>query len=251
MSTEILSAHSLCVSFDGRQILKDVSLHLHEGEIVSLLGVSGGGKTTLFNCLAGLLVPDDGHVFLNGSEITGKPGKISYMMQKDLLFPHYTVMDNICLGLRLQGKSKKESRAIAQPLLEIFGLSGTEKKYPHQLSGGMRQRAALLRTYLAGGRVALFDEPFSALDAITKHTVHTWFLQIMEEIDLSAVFITHDIQEAVLLSDRIYILAGNPGLITDEIQISLPGSKKDRDPSDPDFQSFVKLLQQKTAINIT
>ncbi|MBQ3518283.1 MAG: ABC transporter ATP-binding protein [Clostridia bacterium] len=246
-----LSAQNIGVSFDGRQIIKDVSLHLNEGEIVSLLGVSGGGKTTIFNCLAGLLVPDTGKVFSDDTDITGKPGKISYMMQKDLLLPHYTVLDNACLGLLIKGKSKKESRAAAQPLFETFGLAGTEKKYPHQLSGGMRQRVALLRTYLASDGVALLDEPFSALDAITKHTMHTWYLQVMEKIRLSTLFVTHDTEEAVLLSDRVYILGGNPGTITDEIQVTLPGKKEDRDPSDPDFQSFVKLLQQKTAINIT
>lgn len=246
-----LSAQNLGVSFDGRQIITDVSLHLEEGEIVSLLGVSGGGKTTIFNCLAGLLVPDTGKVFLDDTDITGKPGKISYMMQKDLLLPHYTVLDNACLGLLIKGKSKKESRAAAQPLFEEFGLAGTEKKYPHQLSGGMRQRVALLRTYLASDGVALLDEPFSALDAITKRTLHMWYLQIMEKIRLSTLFVTHDTEEAVLLSDRVYILGGSPGTITDEIKIDLPGKKQDRDPSDPDFQSFVKLLQQKTAINIT
>ncbi|MBE6812559.1 MAG: ABC transporter ATP-binding protein [Ruminococcaceae bacterium] len=243
-----LSAQNIGVSFDGRQIIKDVSLHLEEGEIVSLLGVSGGGKTTIFNCLAGLLVPDTGKVFLDDTDITGKPGKISYMMQKDLLLPHYTVLDNACLGLLIKGKSKKESRAAAQPLFAEFGLAGTQKKYPHQLSGGMRQRVALLRTYLASDGVALLDEPFSALDAITKTAVQTWYLDVMEKINLSTLFITHDIHEAVLLSDRIYILAGNPGLITDEIQICLPGSKKDRDPASPAFLQYKKELQQKTAV---
>ncbi len=242
-----LSAQNIGVSFDGRQIIKDVSLHLEEGEIVSLLGVSGGGKTTIFNCLAGLLVPDTGKVFLDDTDITGKPGKISYMMQKDLLLPHYTVLDNACLGLLIKGKSKKESRAAAQPLFETFGLAGTEKKYPHQLSGGMRQRVALLRTYLASDGVALLDEPFSALDAITKHTMHTWYLQVMEKIRLSTLFVTHDTEEAVLLSDRVYILGGNPGTITDEIKIDLPGKKEDRSPASDLFSAYKKELQEKTS----
>lgn len=243
-----LSAQNIGVAFDGRQIIEDVFLHLDEGEIVSLLGVSGGGKTTLFNCLAGLLVPDTGNVFLDGADITGKPGKISYMLQKDLLLPHYTVLDNACLGLQIKGKSKRISRMEAQAHFAAFGLEGTEKKYPHQLSGGMRQRVALLRTYLASDGVALLDEPFSALDAITKHTVHAWYLQIMEKIQLSTLFVTHDTEEAVLLSDRVYILGGNPGTITDEIVIDLPDKKEDRDPASPAFLAYKKELQQKTAI---
>ncbi len=243
-----LSAQNIGVAFDGRQIITDVSLHLNEGEIVSLLGVSGGGKTTIFNCLAGLLVPDMGKVFLDDTDITGKPGKISYMMQKDLLLPHYTVLDNACLGLLIKGKSKKESRAAAQTLFEEFGLAGTEKKYPHQLSGGMRQRVALLRTYLASDGVALLDEPFSALDAITKRTLHMWYLQIMEKIRLSTLFVTHDTEEAVLLSDRVYILGGSPGTITDEIKIDLPGKKEDRSPASDLFLAYKKELQEKTAV---
>lgn len=244
----LLSAENIGVRFDGKQIIQDISLHLDEGELVSLLGVSGSGKTTLFNCLSGLLQPDTGKVFLDGEDITGKPGKISYMLQKDLLLPHKTVLDNAALGLLIKGKSKKESRQTALPYFATFGLSGTEKKYPHQLSGGMRQRAALLRTYLASDGVALLDEPFSALDAITKNTVQTWYLQVMEEIRLSTLFVTHDTEEAVRLSDRVYILGNVPGTITDEIRIDLPGKKQDRDPASPAFLQYKKELQQKTAV---
>ena len=177
-----LVAADITVEFDGEKIIEDVSLSLCEGEIVSLLGVSGSGKTTLFNVLSGIHKPEKGTVLLDGEDITGKPGKISYMLQKDLLLRHYTVIDNVCLPLILKGMNKKEARKKASPYFEKFGLEGTEKKYPRELSGGMRQRCALLRTYLTGSSVALLDEPFSALDTITKSSIHSWYLDIMKEI---------------------------------------------------------------------
>ncbi len=214
-------------SFDGKKIIEDISLHIAQGELVSLLGVSGGGKTTLFNIISGLLFPDEGEVLLDGENITGKSGKISYMMQKDLLLPFRTVIDNIALPLIMRGESKKAARKKADSLFEQFGLNGTQKLYPAQLSGGMRQRAALLRTYLFSQDVALLDEPFSALDTITKASVHRWYLDVMEQIKLTTFFITHDIDEAILLSDRIYLLTGQPGHITDEIVISSPKPREE------------------------
>ena len=202
-------------SFDGIKIIQKINVTLHEGELVSLLGVSGGGKTTLFNVISGLTMPDEGQVFLDGEEITGKPGKISYMLQKDLLLPYRTIEDNVALPLLIKGMKKKEARKQTAPYFEEFGLDGTQKKYPRQLSGGMRQRAALMRTYMFSRNVALLDEPFSALDTITKSSMHTWYLNIMEQIRLSTLFITHDIDEAILLSDRIYLLTGKPGEITE------------------------------------
>lgn len=219
---EILKATNICKSFGDNAVLKDVSITLNKGEIVSLLGVSGCGKTTLFNVLSGLYTPDSGTVLLRGENITACPGKISYMLQKDLLFPYRRVIDNVCLPLILKGMHKKEARQKAQPHFKTFGIDGTQMLYPSQLSGGMRQRAALLRTYLSSDGVALLDEPFSALDTITKGIIHKWYLDVMNQIDLSTVFITHDIDEAILLSDRIYILSGKPGTVTDEIVIDTP-----------------------------
>ena len=167
-----LEVRNVSLAFGDNQVLRDVSIHLKEGELVCLLGVSGGGKTTLFNVISGLLRPDEGQVFLDGEDVTGQPGRISYMLQKDLLLPYRTIEDNVALPLMLRGMKKKEARAQAAALFAQFGLEGTEKKWPGQLSGGMRQRAALLRTYLFSQNVALLDEPFSALDTLTKSAVH-------------------------------------------------------------------------------
>lgn len=222
----VLQVKGVSKSFEQEQIIQDISIELREGEIVSLLGVSGGGKTTLFNIIAGLSEPDGGKVYLENEDVTGKPGNVSYMLQKDLLLPYRTIVDNVALPLIIRGMKKKEARQKAASHFKEFGLAGTEKKYPAQLSGGMKQRAALLRTYLFSEKVALLDEPFSALDMLTKSTVHEWYLDVMEKIKLSTLFITHDIDEAILLSDRIYLLTGRPGTITKEIVVREPKPRR-------------------------
>ena len=225
--SELLEVRDVSFSYnESAVILKDVSVTLREGEIVCLLGVSGGGKTTLFNIIAGLVRPDKGSVLLRGEDITGQSGKVSYMLQKDMLLPYRTVEDNVALPLIIKGTKKKEARRIVGGYFRQFGIDGSQKKYPAELSGGMRQRAALLRTYLFSADVALLDEPFSALDAITKADMHRWYLDVMENIRLSTIFITHDIDEAIMLSDRIYLLGGRPGEIKDEIVISEPKPRR-------------------------
>lgn len=214
-----LSVNNISKSYGKKEIIKDISLEVNEGEIVCLLGVSGVGKTTLFNIISGLLVPDGGKVLLDNKDITGESGHISYMLQKDLLLPYKTVLDNVSLPLIIKGENKRSANLKAEKYFKTFGLDGTQDKYPHQLSGGMRQRAALLRTYLFSQEVALLDEPFSALDAITKRTMHSWYQNVMEKIKLSTLFITHDIDEAIVLSNRIYIMSGKPGQITQELKI--------------------------------
>lgn len=210
----------------GVPVLEKISLQLHEKELVALLGVSGAGKTTLFNVISGLLLPEEGRVYLDGEDITGKPGNVSYMLQKDLLLPYRTIEDNVALPLMIRGEKKKEARQKVQPYFPEFGLEGTQKQYPAQLSGGMRQRAALLRTYMFSQKIALLDEPFSALDTLTKSAMHRWYLKVMEQIHLSTIFITHDIDEAILLADRIYLLTGKPGRITEEIVITEPKPRR-------------------------
>lgn len=239
---EKLKVLGVSKSFDGESVIQDIHIELQEGELVSLLGISGGGKTTLFNVIAGLSLPDQGQVLLDGRDITGRPGNVSYMLQKDLLLPYRTIVDNVALPLLIKGAGKKEAREKASAYFSQFGLEGTEMKYPGQLSGGMRQRAALLRTYLFSADVALLDEPFSALDMLTKGAVHSWYLDVMERIRLSTLFITHDIDEAILLSDRIYLLTGRPGRITEELII------KETKPRDRDFGLTEEFLEYKRHI---
>ena len=242
MLKTILEVKDVSVSFGDAHILDKVNIELKQGELVSLLGVSGGGKTTIFNVIAGLLKADSGSVILDGEDITGKTGKVSYMLQKDLLLPFRTIEDNVALPLLMRGVNKKEAREKASSHFAEFGLQGMEKKYPAQLSGGMRQRAALLRTYLFSQKVALLDEPFSALDTFTKSQMHSWYLDVMEKIKLSTLFVTHDIDEAILLSDRIYILSGRPGSIKKELIIDEPR------PRDREFLLTEKFLDYKREI---
>lgn len=238
-----LEARNITYSYDNKvNVIENIQLSVGEGEIVCLLGVSGGGKTTLFNVISGLNRPQQGEILLDGEDITGVPGKISYMLQKDLLLPYRTIEANAALPLIIRGVKKKEAIAKVNPYFAEFGLDGTQKMYPSELSGGMRQRAALLRTYMASSSVALLDEPFSALDTLTKSEMHRWFLNVMEKIDLSILFITHDIDEAILISDRIYLLGGKPGTITDEIIINEPKPRRS------DFNLTDEFLQYKRQI---
>ncbi len=237
-----LKVTNVSFAYDETDIIKDISIELKNKELVCLLGASGCGKTTLFNVISGLRVPREGSVVLDGVDITGQPGHISYMLQKDLLLPYRTIEDNVALPLLIKGTKKKEARKKVSPYFEEFGLEGTQKKYPSQLSGGMRQRAALLRTYMFSNGVALLDEPFSALDTLTKGDMHKWYLDVMEKIHLSTLFITHDIDEAILLSDRIYLLTGKPGHITDEIIIEEPKPRRN------DFNLTEKFLEYKKYI---
>ena len=244
---DILHANHISKSYGSKKILGDIHLRLADGELVSILGVSGVGKTTLFNVLSGLLLPDAGSVELadeNGvfRDISGETGHLSYMLQKDMLLPHKTILNNVALPLVLKGMKAKEAGAIARPYFARFGLEGTEDKYPAQLSGGMRQRAALLRTWLCRNRVALLDEPFSALDTLTRTALQEWYLGVMDEIRLSTLFITHDIDEAVFLSDRIYIMKGRPAVLSDAIVI------KTKRPRDRDYMLSEEFLAYKRQI---
>ena len=194
----------------GPDVVRDFSLRVMPGEIVCIVGKSGCGKTTILHALSGLTRPRAGSVLLHGEDVTGAAGRISYMLQKDLLLPSLSVLDNAALPLVIAGEEKAAARARALPLMERFGLAGCEDKWPGELSGGMRQRAAFLRTYLMGNDVALLDEPFSALDALTRTDIRRWYAGMSAELGLSSVVITHDVDEAVELASRIYVLAGEP-----------------------------------------
>ena len=242
---ERLRVERVTKRFGEKTIIEDISIKAEEGELVSLLGVSGAGKTTLFNCIAGIYTPESGSVFLDGEDITGGAGKVSYMLQKDLLLPHKKVLDNVALPLVIRGISGAEAREAAAEHFAEFGLEGTEEMYPSQLSGGMRQRAALLRTYMFSDRVALLDEPFSALDTITRGKIHRWYLDVMEKIRLTTLFITHDVNEAIMLSDRVYIMTGRPGHIDAEINIDTPRTEREGFDLSEEFLEYKREIMDK------
>lgn len=202
--------------------LNEISLAVKAGEFVSIIGPSGCGKSTLFNLISGLERPDSGEVFLGKRDITGEKGHVSYMMQKDLLLPWRNIRDNCILALEIEGVNKSLARERALALLQEFRLESFSLNYPGQLSGGMRQRVAFLRTMLAGKEVLLLDEPFGALDAYTKSEMHGWFSEICQRYKPTVVFITHDIEEALFLSDRVYVFSERPAKIKKEIEVPLP-----------------------------
>lgn len=232
-NNSVFQCRGIVKNYEGEAVVSGINFDLFEGEIISLVGPSGVGKTTLFNVLAGVDRPDEGQIFLDGNEITGDAGKVSYMMQKDLLLEYRTVLDNVILPLLVCGAPKQKAREFAASFFESFGLAGYEKKYPFQLSGGMKQRAALLRTCLQNKQIILLDEPFSALDALTRRSMQDWFQNIInhspiEKRRLSAVFITHDVEEAIFLSARIYVLNGKPGTISKIFEVPA-GKQLNRD----------------------
>ncbi len=203
-------------------VLDNISLHVKEGEFVAVLGPSGSGKSTILKIAAGLLKPDQGQVIINGLDITGQPHLVGYMPQQDLLFPWKTLKQNAALPLLAAKSDKKEAYARIDEMLPVFGLQGFANYYPHQLSGGMRQRAALMRTMLIESNLMLLDEPFAALDALTRESMQDWLLKIWERFKRSVLFVTHSIDEAINLSDRIYVISEQPGKNALEQLITLP-----------------------------
>ena len=203
------------------QALAPVTLEIAQGRFVSLIGPSGCGKSTIFNIVAGLLEPTGGRVLIDGADATGTIGRVGYMLQKDLLLPWRTVLDNVILGMEIQGVPLRQARERALPLLRRYGLAGFEYLYPNALSGGMRQRAALLRTLLFDTDVILLDEPFGALDAQTKLQMQEWLLQLWSDFGKTVVFVTHDIDEAIYLSDEVHVMATRPGRIVESIPVPI------------------------------
>jgi len=209
-------------NYENMLIIEDISLELRENEFVSIIGPSGCGKSTIFNMISGLVKIDGGQVLIEGKDLTGETGMVSYMYQKDLLLPWEKIIDNAVLPLRLRGINKKAAREQVKKYFKLFGLEGFEYKYPHQLSGGMRQRAALMRTYMSSKDIILLDEPFGGLDAITRFKMQNWLLGVLDKLQVSILFITHDIEEAIFLSDRIYVLSNRPAKIKKEIKVNIP-----------------------------
>ena len=198
---------------DGKTvpILEGIDFFVRPGEFVSIIGASGCGKSTFLNILAGLEPPDSGIIEFDGISVDSRLGQVGYMQQKDLLLPWRTVLDNVILGLQIEGVSRKRARIDALDLIHQCGVSGFENLYPHALSGGMRQRAAFLRTMLLEQTIILLDEPFGALDALTKLNLQEWLMDVCLQMNKTAVLVTHDIDEALLLSDRVYLLTSRPG----------------------------------------
>ena len=217
------------------EALSDVTLMVPEGRFISLIGPSGCGKSTIFNIIAGLLEPTSGRVVIDDVDATGTIGRVGYMLQKDLLLPWRTVLDNVILGMEVQGKPLKEARQRALPLLQKYGLAGFEYLYPNSLSGGMRQRAALLRTLLFDTDVILLDEPFGALDAQTKLQMQEWLMQLWGDFKKTVVFVTHDVEEAIYLSDEIHVMGTRPGRILESIPITLPRPRVRTSSLTPEF----------------
>ncbi|PAE08450.1 ABC transporter [Terribacillus saccharophilus] len=242
---------------DGQEVvaLQETTMQIPAGRFVSIIGPSGCGKSTLFNMIAGLIKPTTGKILLDGQNIVGKSGYVGYMLQKDLLLPWRTILDNVILGLEIKGVSKREARKKAQPLLERYGLKGFENNYPPELSGGMRQRAALLRTLLYDQDVILLDEPFGALDAQTRLQMQGWLLRIWEDFQKTILFITHDIDEAIYLSDDIYVLSHRPGKLKAKIHVELERSRGEETLLSDNFislkQKLLDLLREEPKDNGT
>jgi len=223
-------------------VLDGVSLTVGAGEFVSVLGPSGSGKSTILKLAAGLLQPDRGQVLIDEQKIGDHPQLVSYMPQQDLLFPWKTLQDNAALPLLAAGLNQQNARARVNELLPVFGLEGFAGYYPHQLSGGMRQRAALLRTIMVESNLMLLDEPFAALDALTRENLQDWLLKIWSRYRRSVLFVTHSIDEAIYLSDRIYVITERPGRIRLEQQIDLERPRKRSFVTTPEFSLYKKIL---------
>ncbi len=213
-----LEIRDISFRYDNAPLFENVSFEVGEGEFVSLLGPSGCGKSTILNLLAGILKPDGGELFVDGERITGMNAHFAYMPQNDLLFPWQTILKNVCLHARLHG-SEPAARARALELMPAFGLAGYENAYPRELSGGMRQRAAFLRTSLCDADVLLLDEPFGALDVISRGDMQDWLVSMRAQLKKTCLLVTHDIDEAIYLSDRILVIGGRPAGIRGEVEV--------------------------------
>ena len=202
-------------------ILSSVNLRVRQGETVAVLGESGSGKSTLLKIISGLILPDGGCVMIDGGDCTGKTGNVSFMRQDSLLMPWKTVIDNVVLPLTISGVKKADAYKRAEQYLPYFGLEACKALYPSQISGGMAKRASLLRAYLFSSTILLLDEPFSSLDTITRIKVYEWFLATVRDLKITAVLVTHDINEAVYLSDRVCVISGRPAEIVFEMPVSM------------------------------
>lgn len=225
--------------FGQIEVLNDLDFSINKNEFVSIIGPSGSGKSTIFNLIGGILSPDEGEILLDGQTINGKRGYISYMPQTSSLLPWRTILENVLLGQELQGK--KEVKA-AREMLAIAGLSDYENAYPHVLSGGMKQRAAFIRALLSPQEVICLDEPFSALDELTRFEMQKWLLEMWESHRRTILFITHNIEEALFLSDRVMMLSGKPAKVVSNLEVSFERPRHERILLDESFIQWKRDL---------
>ena len=229
---------------DGDPVVavEHTTLSVDPKEFVSIVGPSGCGKSTILNMVAGLLDPSSGEILIDGDVVEDRRKHFGYMFQKDLLFPWRTIRENVALGIEVLGVPKKEALDRADSILTQFGLGGFANNYPSQLSGGMRQRAALMRTLLCDRDTLLLDEPFGALDALTRSVMQEWLLSIWEQDHRTILFITHDIEESIFLSDRVMMMSARPGRIKMELEIDLPRPRDHNILTHPHFSELKKIV---------
>jgi|TARA_Y100000031_G_C8108133_1_gene332073 ABC-type nitrate/sulfonate/bicarbonate transport system ATPase subunit len=253
MPTPRIELRHISKTFSGADhavpVLEDVSFKVMPGEFVTIIGTSGSGKSTLFDLCVGLLESDEGEILIDGKP-ENRAGMVGYMPQHDLLLPWRSVLNNVLIPLEIQGIPRKESRQKALEMFPHFGLETFENEYPSVLSGGMRQRAALLRTWLMGRSTLLLDEPFGALDALTRKELQSWLLRVWKEFERTVVFITHDVEEAVYLADRVIVLSARPGVIKCELKIDLPRPRRQMMIAESEFGKLVRKLLEELGVDV-
>lgn len=237
-----LSLQQVSKRFGSMTALAATDLNVQEGEFVCVVGPSGCGKSTLFNLISGVLAPDAGHILIDNVEVTGSSGHVGYMLQKDLLLPWMTVIDNIVLGAILNGGASHQQRAAGVALAERYGLGEFINHYPAALSGGMRQRVALMRTLAMQHEIMLLDEPFGALDSQTRLSMQQWLLTVWAEQKRTVIFVTHDIDEAVYLADRVVVMSPRPGRIREILPVDIPRPRPLSCLTSPEFTALKRQI---------